>query len=48
MFEVIISVLMESPNKTEYIEAIMTLDERSQGAFVDIIKNSMDKRVCRK
>lgn len=39
------SVLLESPEKDEYIQKIMGLDEKSQSIFVSIIQNAMESRL---
>ena len=39
MFELVIAVLTEAPNKEDHINNIMSLDERSQSTFVSIIQN---------
>jgi hypothetical protein len=36
---------MESPYKEDYIEKIMSLDEKSQSIFVNIIQNALDCRI---
>jgi FtsZ-binding cell division protein ZapB len=45
LFEVIVSVLMNSPHKEKYIQLIMALDETSQNTFVEIIQNSLDQQL---
>ena len=45
LFELVMAVMTESPNKEDHINTIMSLDERSQAAFVDIIQNILENRV---
>ena len=45
LFEIILTVLMNSTNKEDYIKVIMSLDERSQRTFVEIIKVHVEKRI---
>ncbi len=40
-FEVVIAVLMQTPEKEDYIQRIMGLDERSQQALVIVVQNAM-------
>jgi hypothetical protein len=37
---------MQTPQKEDYIQAIMSLDERSQQALVVIVQNAMEFRLC--
>ena len=39
MFEVVVAVMTEAPNKEDHINVIMSLDERSQSTFVYVIQN---------
>lgn len=48
MFELIIAVLTEAPNKEDHINTIMSLDEKSQGTFVFIIQNLLENRILDK
>jgi uncharacterized protein YdcH (DUF465 family) len=45
LFEVVVSVLMNSTGKERYIQLIMTLDETIQNTFVEIIQNSLDQQI---
>lgn len=38
-------MLMQTPEKEDYIEAIMGLDERSQQALVIVVQNAMEYRI---
>ena len=48
LFEVVIAVLTEAPNKEDHINTIMSLDERSQSTFVSIIQNVLESRIIDK
>ena len=37
--------MTEAPNKEDHISTIMSLDERSQATFVEIIQNILENRV---
>ena len=39
LFELVMAVMTEAPNKEDHINTIMSLDERSQATFVEIIQN---------
>lgn len=41
MFELVMSLLIDSFNKDEYIQRIMELQESSQEHFVELIKNAL-------
>jgi hypothetical protein len=45
-FELVVAVFMQSPQKEEYIQTIMHLDERSQHALVVIVQNAIDERMA--
>lgn len=37
--------MTEAPNKEDHINTIMSLDERSQATFVEIIQNILENRI---
>lgn len=39
------AVLMQTVDKEDYIQMIMSLDERSQQALVIIVQNAMEYRI---
>ena len=41
LFEIVLTVLMNSTNKEDFIKIIMNLDEKAQRAFVELIKNNI-------
>lgn len=45
LFEVVMAVMTEAHNKEDHINTIMSLDERSQSTFVEIIQNILEHRV---
>lgn len=45
MFELVVAVMTEAPNKEDHISNFMILDERSQAAFVEIIQNILQNRI---